>query len=449
MHQLVCHADSSKPLLSFQGKVWSQADFIQEVDRAEKTLLENEATWNKEEFILLNTMHPVIFYAYLIALIKQGNRVLVPNRDFFHGTGHPITYAAKILTPQDNSIKIEENPHFVKTSIPRGNIIVFSSGSTGIPKGIVHNFDNFIINASSVLKKIQFKESQVNITWLSPYLVSAISHFLCHWMSDSLLIFDDFSNLKELSNVASQYKTLGVMGSPVHITNAITVLPQAHAPNYFFSSGDVLSKSAANGILNKFPQAKLFIAYGLAEVAGRFFINTIENDSTYTGDLGSAIDGYTPIIEDEKIFVDSKYLFDGYIINGTYCPSQKRHDSGDIVFTEDDKVYLVGRSNDEIKVLGNKINLKYLETKIKNILHTDDLILVSTYNEALGNLISLVALQTYTCSRKEIMEKLREKMEKYELPHYYYTVPEFYFTQSMKVDRKRLASELNTFDKIL
>ena len=448
MQNLLSHSDGHLPLISYQQKEWSQSDFVQEVENATNIIQLQTDAWDKNDFVMLNEKHPVRFYSYLLALIITRNRVVVPNRDFFNQTGAPIYFASKILTPQNGKLSVDDNPLFQQIIIPSGNIIVFSSGSTGACKGIVHDFHNFIFNAKSVIQLLNFNH-HVNLTWLPPYLVSSISHFLCHWMSNSHIFYDDFENLNSLHNLVSEIPNLGVVGSPVHIINAGHILPENHAPAQFFSSGDSISTHAVKKILDKFPKTTFNFAYGLAEVAGRFFINSFCNSTEYTLDIGKAINNFTPIVDDDRMLVKTPYLFDGYILNGEFRPASEIHDTGDIVSVRNGRIYLIGRSNDEIKVLGNKLNIKNLETRIKDILETDDLVIVVANNLNLGNLIALVMRPRDNLSRQQIICVLRSSLEKYEIPHLYFTIDNFPLTHTLKIDRNCISAGLNNLNQLL
>lgn len=434
------------PLLTCEGKTWSQHDFVNEILAAREAITSCSGL-DRHNFILLDSKHPVYLYAYMLALVEAGYRILIPNRDYFAGIGEPIMFASQVARPSAEGLAVCENKNFVPIDVPSGNIIVFSSGSTGKPKGIVHLFDNFIKNAMSVSSVVKGRK-YVNLTWLSPYLVSAISHFLVHWLHDSHLIFDDFQNLPQLAEIAQKFPGLGVVGSPVHVTNGVDRLPEGHEPSMFFSSGDSVSRHAIEKIVSKFPTTTFYYVYGLAELAGRFFINTLTAQASLPPDcLGLPIGGCTPIIEDGAMFVKSDFLFNGYIIENKFLPVAVAHDTGDMALVDGELVRLLGRSNDEVKVLGNKINLKHVETRVKNVLATDDLVLVPSRNEKFGNLIALV-IKGKAQSRIELMKTLRTTLGPHEIPHLYYSIDEFPFTQTMKVDRKLIAANLNQYERM-
>jgi acyl-coenzyme A synthetase/AMP-(fatty) acid ligase len=434
------------PLISIGEKTWTRGQFLKAFHNAQANVSRSSGI-DKAHFVVLQSQDPVELYSYLFALLDAGFRVALPTTDLFSGKEDFLSFTTQNITPSIKGIRHTDNPGFSQVELPESNIIAFSSGSTGIPKGILHDFENFNLNADSV-SEIIADEGLVNVTFLKPYLVSAISHFLVHLQLTGHLIFEDFDNVSRICSLAEKYNKLGIVGSPLQINSAANFLPATHNPRMFFSSGDVVSKDAIARILKSYPSCIFYSVYGLAELGGRFFINKITSQSKTPWDaLGRAIIGTSPSIKGGHIMVDSDFLFNGYVIGDRFIKANRPHDSGDVAKEVDGELYFIGRSNYEVKVLGNKINLTYLETQIKNILGSDELAVIALPDPRFGNLIALV-LKDWSGERGALQESLRKALNPKEMPHKYLIIDQFPMTSTMKLDRKSLADHAHSLRQI-
>ncbi|EJF06911.1 acyl-CoA synthetase (AMP-forming)/AMP-acid ligase II [Thiovulum sp. ES] len=373
---------SNKLFISYKNKKLSFTEFFNEVNKLEEKF-DNFKKY--DDFILINEENPIYFYPLLFSLWKNNKKVIFPNRDFFSGKNLDF---AKYIIKYD---EIYQNSDFKSNleKISEGDTIVFSSGSTGEPKGILNKKDSFFKNAQSVL--IELKVSKiVSVTPLKPYLVSAISHFLVHLLSKSHLIFLETQNLKEdVEKNSSIYNELSYVGSPMQIVSMLPFIRNKN-PKLFFSSGDLFYPQIISSIFDKFPDSKIFNAYGLAELSGRLFINKISENNF--SKIGKNINRTEVKIIDSEVVVSSDLLFSGYIKGSEFIKrTSESFKTGDIVIEVDKELEFYGRLNDEIKVGGNKISLKYIEKKVSNVLTKDFTpILINKEHNLLGNIVILI-----------------------------------------------------------
>ena len=442
-------AADDRPLISYRQQTETQISFAQRVDSMVARLRKIERL-QETKFVLVTEENPIIFYVLLLALLKNENRVILPTRDFL-ADPKSISYYKHTVNCPGTEVCMTANPAFNPAEIfDMGNIVAFSSGSTGVPKGVLHKHTHFLANADAVRKRIT--ETGVNsLTFLKPYLVSALSHFFVHFLTDSHLRFEDYDNVHDLGKHYAGHRDIGIVGSPMHITSALQFIPPAAEPRLFISSGDFLSAASTARILNTFPDTVIYNVYGLAELAGRFFINRI--DSTTLADryetIGSPIKGSRYRLDGDQLLVNADFLFKGYIRGGRFEPAAKWHPSQDLAREDKHGLFLIGRANDEIKVLGNKVSLKHIENRIKRVLDRDVAVALASEHPQFGNILSLVLDDCSGQSRTELIRQLRTHLKPYEIPHQFFVMDKIPFTQSMKIDRVAIADRLDSLRAIV
>ena len=435
---------NDRPLISYRQHTETQITFARRVERM-AARLRKMATLPDTEFVLVTAEDPITFYTLLLALWINQKRVILPTRDFFADAGSIPYYACTVSCPAEDVV-VRPNPNFQPVDLPpEGDVIAFSSGSTGAPKGILHEHTNFLANAEAVSRRI--RETGVNsLTFLKPYLVSALSHLLVHLMTGSHLRFEDYEKVTALAEHYAGRQHFGVVGSPMHLTSALQFIPKEAKPHLFFSSGDFLSAASSARILNAFPGAVMYNVYGLAELAGRFFINRIDSSTPAERyeTIGSPIGGTRYRLDGGQLYVSADFLFKGYIRGNRYQPAAEWHPSQDLARQGEHGMYLIGRADDEIKVLGNKVSLKHIENRIKRILDMDLAVVLASEHPGFGNILSLVLDDSNKLSRSDLIRQLRTRLDPYEIPHQFFTMDEIPFTQSMKIDRTAIADRLDT-----
>ena len=149
---------SKKKLISYNGITLTKNDFALYVDSIYRKMRKNERL-KTDNFIMLKVENPIDFYALAFALWRNKNKVLFPNREYLN-YGSTFVFYEYALCLKNGEIIIEKNEAFKHIDLPKGSdAVIFSSGSTGSPKGITHNSNHFLTNAVSVNKKIGYNNT--------------------------------------------------------------------------------------------------------------------------------------------------------------------------------------------------------------------------------------------------------------------------------------------------
>lgn len=379
-------------------------------------------------------------FTRLFALWHSGYRVILPNLDYMKGAP-TFGFHVGAVKVDGKNVVFQENTEARAFAISEGlDTVCFSSGSTGRPKGIVHHHENFLANAEAVTARLPYRGYN-SVTPLAPYLVSAVSHFLVHWLSDAGLKFVDFTSIDAaLPHVYQSDPECSFVGSPMHIINGLQYISKDKKPIFFFSSGDFMYPLNIRKVFRRFPDTHFFNAYGLAELCGRFLVNDFSTDTPEATLLiaGKPLPGIDYKIEDGQILVDAPYLFSGYIQDDHFEPTPRPHRSGDLAEILDGGIRLIGRTDDEVKIGGNKVSLKRVERIISDLFPDVVCAVIDFAHPRFGNLLALVMKSDRPLWRSDVIVTLREALKPHEIPQSLYLVDDFPVTQSLKIDRRAL-----------
>lgn len=241
--------------------------------------------------------------------------------------------------------------------------VIFTSGSSGDPKGVCLKRSNFKASAQAWDKQINFNANDHYALCLPLHHISGLSIlYRSIYYKFSMTLFDSY---KQIINRKNSIISLVPTALESLINNE-----KFHKPLKFFRAiilgGEACKKDLLIKCINL--ELNIFISYGMTEtcsgVSG-FWLKHYPEQFNSVGipfsDVNISID------EDKRITIVSPMNMYNYFVNNHENDNLKTSDFGEI---KDDFLYLLGRSDDLIKHKGENINLKYIE----NILIKHDLI---------------------------------------------------------------------------
>lgn len=364
---------------------WSNAELKALIKERTKDLITNGPS-NQKMAIIAHDKLPG-FFIDLIALWNIGFCVAVVNPKITQNEKNNIInfLSPDILIEKEKTIFFKENfknNNLINNSMDDKALILFTSGTTGSPKAVVHSFRSLIsrITLNSLFIRTEILQ---NSLCLLPF------HFGHGLIGNCLSVLFNNGNLhilkNNLANLASldswlhKYKITFLSSVPSLWKNIFKLKPTINNHLYLkriHIGSAPLSSDLWEEVVNWSNGTEVINAYGITEtanwVAGASSLDMIED-----GLIGKMWGGYMAIFDKSK---EIKLSGEGEIIIKTpsimqqYLKNQKLTEevfvhgwyrTGDIGYLENNKMKIIGRSKSEINRAGLKVNPEEIDILIE------------------------------------------------------------------------------------
>ncbi len=364
-----------------------------------------------------------------------------------------------------NRIAPETSPEFRPVDAPHElTAIFYTSGSTGIPKGVMLSHRNLISNTLSTVEYLKLAENDSVIVILPFYYIYGNSLLLTHIACGGSLVIDNrFMYPEVIMDTMEKEKVTGFSGVPSNFMILLnnTSFPQRRFPDlrYFTQAGGAMAPEVVRRLIDTFPQKETYIMYGQTEAAPRATFCPPERLRDKLGTIGIPVPGVEiKIMNDEgfevadgepgEIVIIGPNVMMGYW-NQPEEQSQVLRDgrlfSGDLGRKDKDGfIFIIGRKKEIIKVGGNRVSAKEIEERLLENDKISEAAVLGVEDPILGEAIqaALVLKPGQAAEAKEIQKYCREKLAEHKVPKYVQFLKELPKYQSGKVNKLELAKSL-------
>ena len=355
--------------------------------------------------------------------------------------------------------------------------IIYSSGSTGMPKGIIIPHKKFELGAKIVSKYLHTKKNDIIACVLSFNFDYGLNQLWQSLLLGCKLCLYEIDFNQDFFRFCKEKKITAIPLMPVIISMLISKKQKSKNLNvkYICTSGGSVSKTMVVNLKKLFPNAKIYLMYGLTEAFRSSFLDPKKSLNKYYS-IGKAIPGVKLNILNDN-FSECKVGQIGELVHRGGCVSSgywkdkhstkkrfrvisrfpkeitvfsgdlvKKDKSGDIIF--------ISRKDSMIKTMGFRVSPSEIENqaiKYKNIFQC---VVFSQKDEEIGEKIILSYTST---NKKKIREdKLRgflnSRLSKHMMPKKIIHLKKFKVTGNQgKIDRKdvinrSLKLKINAYD---
>jgi len=340
--------------------------------------------------------------------------------------------------------------------------LAFTSGTTGLPKGVMHSDNTLLANGRMMVRDWHHDHDSILLT-LSPLSHHIGTVAIEQWLAAGLqLVIHNFAAGKPALDWIIESDATYVMGVPTH---AMDILEDFRRRSFkamgkvtsFYMAGSPIPREVAEQFLRigVTPQN----VYGMTENGSHQYTLPTDPTNTIVATCGRAAQGYEVRIFDAEqpdhevapgqvgeIGGRGGLLMLGYFDDQTATENSFNRSgwfmSGDLgVFDEQGCLQIVGRKKDLIIRGGHNIH----PARIEDLSHRHpDVVKAAVFpiaDDRLGERVCLSILQRAgaTIDPQQLLQHLYEVgLSKYDMPEYFIVLPAFPLTASGKILKREL-----------
>ena len=353
--------------------------------------------------------------------------------------------------------------------------ILYTSGSTGNPKGVVLSHKNIVTGAKSVASYLNNTADDRLLAVLPFSFDYGLSQLTTAFSVGASVVLMDYLLPRDILKTLIHYKITGLAGVPP-IWNQLVQLDWptdiARHLRYITNSGGAMPKAATNKLQEILPNTDIYLMYGLTEAFRSTYLPpdqvAIRPDS-----MGKAIPNAEILVVREDgsecaVGEPGELVHRGSLVAMGYwndptktaerfkpTPTQEKGIpipeisvwSGDQVKKDEEGfLYFISRKDEMIKTSGYRVSPTEVEEIVYELPEILEAAAIGIPHNTLGQAILLVA----TITNNEINEQNIKTHCTKELPNFMVpTAVEFLATlphnQNGKIDRKQLTEKYSTF----
>ena len=326
--------------------------------------------------------------------------------------------------------ELSRNQHFDVGQIPpKACMGVMTSGSTGKSKLLWRDYHSWADFFPEQNRIFGVDEATVIFCQGSLAFTGNLNIYMGVLAAGGTLIVTEKFRPRHWLQLMEQYavNTIYLIPSKLMLLPKFMSVPNEQL-RHIISGSQTMGRQEADKLLAVFPKAEITLYYGASELN---YITYIK-DKDMTDDrtvIGQPFAGVGISINNEEIFIDTPY----HVENITLPFSLK--DRGYV--DENGWLHFLGRTDDICNVNGRKVSSVKVTTALTDIEGVVEAAVLSRHIADADVLVAFVA-STTSYTKQELVRRLRERLEDYELPKQFIFLEQLPRNESGKIDKLAL-----------
>lgn len=344
--------------------------------------------------------------------------------------------------------------------------IVYTSGVTSSPKGVMLSHLNLVSNTQSIVQYLGLRDDDRMMVVLPFYYIYGRSLLYSHFLSGgSLVLENSFAYPAKVLNTMQEQDVTAFAGVPSTFS---ILLKKSDLKNRRFphlrlvmQAGGGMPPVMQMEAAEAFHPAQLYIMYGSTEAAPRLTYVEPEMLPQKWGSIGRAIPNVEVIVADQagnrcaprvtgEIAARGSNIMMGYWKDPEATAQVMRNGyyrTGDLGYADEDGyIFLTGRSKDIIKAGGNRVSAKEIEDAIAEIPGVLESAVIGVPDEILGEAIKAFIVPSAADLTEECVKvNLASRLPAFKLPRWFEFRDSLPKNQSGKILKTKLSHGLHGF----
>jgi len=350
-------------------------------------------------------------------------------------------------------------------------LLLYTSGTTGTPKGVMLSRENLVANTDSILEYLRLEPSDRTLAILPFYYSYGNSLLLTHVFAGATLVVENgFAYTNKALSVMRERRVTGFSGVPSHYAMLIgrSRFLETDWPHlrYMTCAGGPLPMAHIQKIRRALPGVRLHVMYGQTEGAARLSSLDPEHVESKLGSIGRGIPGVELRVvgkdgrdvepgEVGEIVARGKNIMIGYLGDPEGTADVLRDGwlhTGDLATVDNDRfIFIRGREKEIIKSGGYRIGPQQIEDVLLQHPWVQECGVVGVPDELLGEQVIAFAVFRPEAdpgiAEKDLLVFLRERLPAFMVPARIVPVDLLPKTETGKVKRQKLREFLPPAEK--
>ncbi len=318
--------------------------------------------------------------------------------------------------------------------------IIFTSGSTAKPKGVMISHKNLIVNTQSIIDYLHLTDRDIMEVVLPFYYCYGLSLLHTHMrVGASLVLNNNFALIGGVINDLNKFHCTGFAGVPSHYQILLRKNQLFHntafpSLRYVTQAGGKLHDVFIHEFRQALPQVNFYVMYGQTEATARLSYLDPDFVDSKTKSIGKGIPGVELKVVDEHGLPASVGEVGEIVARGGNIMLGYWHDevetnvtirdnwlyTGDLGYYDEDRfIFLTSRKKEIIKVGGNRVSPKEIEEVIVSMPGVVDCSIVAIPHNLLGEAIRAVVVvgdSGFTLSASDVQAFCASRLVAYKVP---------------------------------
>ncbi len=421
------------------------------------------------QFLVLRADNHVRFVVSLLGIMASGNTPVpvahdLPDEDIEYivsksqavGVIEPLAVEAyETSTPEDHR----------RPDCPA--IVMFTSGTTGYPKGVIISHANLRHSCQTIADYLHYREFPSAAVVLPLHYSYALLSQVCCQLSigGTVSLFENFRNPIKFARQVTEQQLQTFCGVP-STYQALTTLHslsplELPTVRVLCSAGAAMNHARLREIQTIFPNAMFFNNYGMTEAAPR--IAYIRDDDPRFGEptCGKPMAGveikvvdsetHRTVPEGERgvLVVKGPNITSGYLNDPELTAAAFTDDgyliSNDLAYLDQGYLFICGRNDDVFNVAGEKVAPLEIERSLNHLPEVDMSAVTGIADEQRGMVpVAFVKLKS-PVARDQLIAGLDGHLPAVKIPQRYFEVREFPMTANGKLRRHVLSVDDDSY----